>query len=221
MIEGDPKGKSKVEVPIEDPKVEILKAKKVHKPLERTVEEAIVEPPRRTLPKKQVPTEKTYKEAVTKMPPKQATVPKKQPLLEKTLKEARIEYLPRQVTLLQKTALEPRKSDSGGKSNLNPQAKEFRLGQGPNMQCNVVVILPADLKAKDNTPAALEGDFVDMGQTTEILNESFSVGLNGPSVIVLKDETEGRNEDRATSVIFAAKSCNEQTYQALVHCWLS
>ncbi|XP_058185787.1 uncharacterized protein LOC131303013 [Rhododendron vialii] len=70
----------------------------------------------------------------------------------------------------------------------------------------MVVFLPADLKAKDNTPTTMEGDVVEMGQTAEILNESFSVGLNGPLVIVLKDETEEKNEDRAASVIFERPS---------------
>ncbi|XP_058185768.1 uncharacterized protein LOC131302992 [Rhododendron vialii] len=121
----DPKGKMKMEIPVEEPMVEKPKAKRVHKPLERTVEEAIVEPPPRTLPQKQIPFKRTYKEVVTKSPPKQATVPKKQPLLERTLKEAKIQPPPRQVTLLQKTALEPRKQDSGGKLKLNPQAKVF------------------------------------------------------------------------------------------------
>ncbi|XP_058220890.1 uncharacterized protein LOC131331079 [Rhododendron vialii] len=52
----------------------------------------------------------------------------------------------------------------------------------------------------------MEGDVVEMGQTVEILNESFSIGLNRPSVIVLKDESEGKIKDRAASVIFERPS---------------
>ncbi|KAI8568000.1 hypothetical protein RHMOL_Rhmol02G0164300 [Rhododendron molle] len=94
--EKDVKGKMKAEVLAEEPRVKKPKAKRVHKPLKRTVKKAIIEPPPRTLPKKQVPEKRTYREAVTKPPPKQATVPKKQPLLERTLEEARIEPPPRQ-----------------------------------------------------------------------------------------------------------------------------
>ncbi|KAF7150804.1 hypothetical protein RHSIM_Rhsim02G0050900 [Rhododendron simsii] len=178
----DPNGKRPMELVAEKLKDEPVKPRREHKPLERT-----------------------YKEVVAGSSSEQFSRIEKKALLEKTLEEARIEPPPRQVTLRKKGAPEPKKHDSGGKSRLNPQAKEFRPGQASKMQCNMVVFLPSELEVKDNKLTTMEGDMVEMGQTAEILKESFNSDLNGdgPSVVILKDEDGGSTtENQAARMIF-------------------
>ncbi|GFZ01378.1 hypothetical protein Acr_14g0010130 [Actinidia rufa] len=89
--------------------------------------------------------------------------------------------------------------------------KESRLiRDSDKLACNMVFALPESFRANVGQPSSIQGDVEKMGETPEIVQDVAEVKSSTPSIVILKEESEGCNRKSSivASVIFKRPSAD-------------